>query len=237
MNTTRTRFATLRTSGRTTVRAAVLLGACTVLACTGRKSSAATADTAAAPSESADGTGTGHLHLTGDVTVDHDFVVDMCQIAPPGPGLLSGYHMNSKDGDSTLLNLAIVVKDYDKDGPYSPADKSEEGQVNQAMATGNMGLMSLMVAQPNSPMPLAVMLKPTSTLVVTISGNGAKGEAEFKDMESPVSFEDINLKSSEKPHGKRMSGSLSWTCGHIDRLDPTMNKVVNGMFNGLMKNH
>ena len=169
--------------------------------------------------------------------MDHDFAVDMCQIAPPGAGLLSGYHMGAKDGDSTIVNLGVVVKNYDKDGPYSPADKSEEAQVNQAMASGDMGLLSLMVVRPNSPMPLAVMLKPASTLIVTISGHGTKGEVEFKDMESPPSFEDIDLKSGEKPHGKKVSGTVTWSCGHIDRLDPTMNKVVDGMFNGLMKNH
>jgi hypothetical protein len=237
MNTIESRIATLRFNGRKSVRTAIALAMSTVFACTGRTSSAATADSGAGASESAEGTGTGHLHITGDVTMDHDFAVDMCQIAPPGAGLLSGYHMGAKDGDSTIVNLGVVVKNYDKDGPYSPADKSEEAQVNQAMATGDMGLLSLMVVRPNSPMPLAVMLKPTSTLIVTISGHGTKGEVEFKDMESPPSFEDIDLKSGEKPHGKKVSGTVTWSCGHIDRLDPTMNKVVDGMFNGLMKNH
>ena len=73
------------------------------------------------------GTGTGHLHVTGDVTIDHDFIVDACQIAPPGDGLLAGYHMNAKDGDSTLVMLSIVVKGYDKDGPYSPASSIDGG--------------------------------------------------------------------------------------------------------------
>lgn len=237
MRTNQSQFAALRISGRTAIRTAIVLAAAAALACTGRSSSAATVDSASAPSESEEGSGTGHLHLTGDVTMDHDFAVDMCQIAPPGAGLLSGYHMGAKDGDSTIVNLGVVVKNYDKDGPYSPADKSEEAQVNQAMATGDMGLLSLMVVRPNSPMPLAVMLKPTSTLIVTISGHGTKGEVEFKDMESPPSFEDIDLKSGEKPHGKKVSGTVTWSCGHIDRLDPTMNKVVDGMFNGLMKNH
>ncbi|MFI5242079.1 MAG: hypothetical protein ACHQRL_03645 [Gemmatimonadales bacterium] len=237
MRTNQSQIAALRISGCTSIRTAIVLAAAALLACTGRSSSAATVDSAAAPSESAEGSGTGHLHLTGDVTVDHDFAVDACQIAPPGAGLLSGYHMNSKDGDSTIVSLAVVVKDYDKDGPYSPADKSEEGQLNRAMATGDMGIMQLMVARPNSPMPLAVMLKPTSTFVVTISGRGAKGDAEFKDMESPLSFEDIDLKSGEKPHGKKVSGTVTWSCGHIDRLDPTMNKAVNSMFDGLTKNH
>lgn len=237
MSTIESRIATLRINSRTSVRTTIVLAMSVVFACTGRTSSAAIADSAAGPAESAEGTGTGHLHITGDVTVDHDFAVDMCQIAPPGAGLLSGYHMSAKDGDSTIVNLGVVVKNYDKDGPYSPADKSEEAQVNQAMATGDMGLMTLMVVRPNSPMPLAVMLKPTSTLVVTISGHGTKGDVEFKDMESPLSFEDIDLKSSEKPHGKKVSGTVTWSCGHIDRLDPTMNKAVNSMFDGLTKSH
>ena len=160
--------------------------------------------------------------------------MDGCQIAPPGDGLLSGYHMNAKDGDSTVMNLAVVIKNYDKDGPYSPADKSAEAQVGQAMSTGNMGLLTLMVAQKGSPMPLAVMLQPTSTLVVTTADNGAKGGVVFTDMESPVTFSDIDLNSNEKPHGKRVSGSISWTCGHVDHLNAEMNNAVNGMMNKLM---
>ena len=225
-------------SPRMTLRSGILFAACAVLACSGKKSAAKTTDSASgAQASSEGGTGAGHLQLTGDVTLDHNFVVDMCQIAPPGAGLLSGYHMTAKDGDSTLIMLSVVLKDYDKDGPYSPAEKSAEAQVGQAMATGVMGPLTLMVAQPNSPMPLAVMLKPASKLVINISENGAKGDANFSDMESPISFADIDLKSSSPPHGKVVSGSITWTCGKVDRIDATMNKAVNGMFDKLTPSH
>jgi hypothetical protein len=203
------------------LRALALLAALSVAACTGRKSSAEAANTSAERSsgsdDSDDATGTGHLHVTGDLTVDHDFVVDACQISPPGDGLLAGYHMNAKDGDSTIDNLTVVVKKYDKD-----------------MATGSMDFMTLIMAQKGSPMPVGIMLKPESKLVATISGNGSKGEIKFTDMESPLSFEDINLNSKEKPHGKRVSGSVTWTCGHVERLNAEMDKMVNGMMKKLV---
>ena len=173
--------------------------------------------------------------MTGDVTMDRDFVVEACQIAPPGDGLLSGYHMNAKDGDPAIPMLAIVLKDYAKDGVFSPADKSAEGQVNAGMSTGVMGPLTLIVTKPNSPMPVGVMMKPESTLEITISQNGQKGVAAFSKMESPPSFEDIDLKSNAPPHGKVLSGEITWTCGKIDQIDPQMNKAVNGMFDGLKK--
>lgn len=217
----------------------MVLVALTLAAC-GRKA-AESSDGSSGRSEASNETeagdgakGSGHLHLTGDIVIDRDFAVDGCQIGPPGEGLLSGYHMNAEDGDSSISLLAIVIKNYDKDGPYSPADKTLEAQVGQAMATGNMGMLSLVVLPPGGQIPIGPMLKPTSTLVVTTSANGSKGEAKFTDMESPPSFSDINLKSGEAPHGKRMSGSVAWSCGHVERLDPTMDKAVNGMMNKLM---
>jgi hypothetical protein len=90
------------------------------------------------------------------------------------------------------------------------------------------------MAQKGSPMPVGIMLKPESKLVATISGNGSKGEIKFTDMESPLSFEDINLNSKEKPHGKRVSGSVTWTCGHVERLNAEMDKMVNGMMKKLV---
>jgi hypothetical protein len=220
------------------LRTLALLAALSAAACTGRKSSAEPANSSAERSngsdDSDDATGTGHLHVTGDLTVDHDFVVDACQIAPPGDGLLAGYHMNAKDGDSTIDNLTVVVKKYDKDGPYSPAYDNAGAQAGEVMATGSMDFMTLIMAQKDSPMPVGIMLKPESKLVATISGNGSKGEIEFTDMESPLSFEDINVNSKEKPHGKRVSGSVTWTCGHVERLNANMNKMVNGMMKKLV---
>jgi hypothetical protein len=219
----------------------VLLTVASLAACSARKSttgeprSAAEASSGSDESDSAPtGSGTGHLRVTGDVTVDHDFIVDACQIAAPGNGLLSGYHMNAKDGDSTIVLLSVVVKAYDKDGPYSPPYNTSEAQAGEVMNTGSMDFLSLQIAHPPSPMPVAPMLEPESKLVVTISGKGLNGEAKFTDMESPVSFEDINLNSKEKPHGKRVSGSITWSCGKIERVDAQMDAVVNGMMKKLM---
>lgn len=235
MSKLKARCATLLPSRMMTLQGGILFAACAVLACSGQKFSATTTDSSAgAVASSEAGTGSGHLRLTGDVTLDHDFIVDGCQIAPPGAGLLSGYHMTAKDGDSTITLLSIVLKDYDKDGPYTPTGKSAEAQVGQAMSTGVMGPLTLMVAQPNSPMPLAVMLKPASKLVINISGNGAKGDARFSDMESPITFADIDPKSTSAPHGKIVAGSVSWTCGRVDHLNAQMNNAVNDMFNKVM---
>jgi hypothetical protein len=238
MNTSTFRCSSTHFPPAAALRALALLAALSVAACTGRKSSAEAANTSAERSsgsdDSDDATGTGHLHVTGDLTVDHDFVVDACQISPPGDGLLAGYHMNAKDGDSTIDNLTVVVKKYDKDGPYSPAYDNAGAQAGEVMATGSMDFMTLIMAQKDSPMPVGIMLKPESKLVATISGNGSKGKIEFTDMESPLSFEDINVNSKEKPHGKRVSGSVTWTCGHVERLNANMNKMVNGMMKKLV---
>jgi hypothetical protein len=218
-----------------------LFAAITLSACTAKKSAAGEAGMVSQASDQSDesgssehGTGTGHLHVTGDLTVDHDFVVDACTIAPPGDGLLAGYHMNAKDGDSTVDALSIVVKRYDKDGPYSPTSHTAEEQVSEQMAGGSMDFMTLILAQKSSPMPVGIMLKPESKLVATISGNGARGKVEFTEMESPLSFEDIDMKSKEKPHGKRVSGSISWSCGKVERINAQMDAAVNGMMNKLM---
>ena len=103
------------------------------------------------------------------------------------------------------------------------------------MNTGSMDFMTLMVAQKSSPMPVGIMLKPESKLVVTISDNGVKGKVDFTDMESPISFEDIDLNSKEKPHGKRVSGSdHAGSCGKVERINAQMDAAVNGMMKKLM---
>jgi hypothetical protein len=238
MHTSTARCVGINSTHGSAVRSFALLLAVSVAACHGGNSStnasSATSERADGSADSDDKSGSGHLHVTGDLTVDHDFVVDACQIAPPGDGLLAGYHMNAKDGDSTIDNLTVIVKKYDKDGPYSPSYDNAGAQAGEVMATGSMDFMTLIMAQKDSPMPIGIMLKPESKLVTTISGNGSKGEVEFTDMESPLSFEDINLNSKEKPHGKRVSGSVTWTCGHVERLNADMNKMVNGMMKKLM---
>jgi hypothetical protein len=189
-----------------------------------------------ASGSAATGTATGHLHLTGAVSLEHDFTVDACVIGPAGDGLLDGYHMNAKDGDKAIDILSVVVKDYAKDGSYAPADKSAGGQVNAAMTSGVMGPVTLMVAQADSPAPLAVMLKPDSTMNIQISDNGAKGDAEFTDMGTPMTMADLDPNGPTKGQGKKISGSITWSCGTVEHIDPKMNDAVNGTFKKLIPN-
>ena len=185
------------------------------------------------PHDSDDKTGTGHVSITGQYSLEHDFTVSGCQAAPPGDGLLSGYHMTAKDGDTPLALLSVALKTYDKDGSYEIAPASREAAVGQAMRTGVMGPLTLMVMRENNA-PLGFMQIPESKLTITVSDNGAKGSAAFTDLESQPSVEDLDLKSGDPPHGKRVSGSVTWTCGNVDRIDAKMNTAVNGMFNKLI---
>ena len=186
--------------------------------------------------DAAAGSATGHVHLTGDVSFDHDFAVDGCVIGPAGDGLLDGYHMNAKDGDKAIDLLSVVVKKYDKDGSYAPADKSDAGQVNAAMTSGVMGPVTLMIAQGDNPVPLAVMLKPDSTMNIQISDNGSKGDAEFTDMGTPMTMADMDPSGKSQGHVKKISGSITWTCGKVEHIDPKMNDAVNGAFKNLTTN-
>jgi hypothetical protein len=182
--------------------------------------------------------GTGHLHVTGDVTKDADFAIDGCQIGKPGDGLLDGYRMHAEDGDSSIIMLSVLLRDYVKDGPYV-ADTTSAGQLKEGMSSGNFGSLSLMLAGDGSSNPLAFGLTSSSKLVVTISDDGAKGKAELVNMESqPGMAEMIAARNSNgKPHGKTISGSVTWSCGHVDHLNGEMNKAVDGMMDKLMPNH
>jgi hypothetical protein len=212
---------------------ASLASGCSASQPTGAAQDASAQDAAASP-DAEPGAASGHLRLTGDVAFDHDFAVDGCVIGPAGDGLLSGYHMTSKGSDPPIELLSVVVKDYAQDGSYSPGDKTAEGQVSSAMSSGVMGPLTVMIAQGEGKAPLAVMLAPESKLNIQISDNGAKGDAEFTDMETPVTMDDVNPASSAKPHGKKVSGSLTWACGKVDRIDPKMNDAVNGTFKKLI---
>ena len=180
-----------------------------------------------------DKTGTGHVSITGDYALEKDFVVEMCQVAPPGDGLLAGYHMAIKDEGPPLAMLAVALKDYAKDGRYEQPQTTREAAVGQAMRTGSMGPLTLMVMS-DATTPLGFGAVPGSTLVFTISNDGAKGTAEFTNVESQITMSDIDPNSKEPPHGKKVSGSVTWTCGTVGRIDPHMNDAVNGMFKKLI---
>ena len=230
---------------RATTLAALMLFAMT--GCTSsHQASAETATTAAdgtattVPADSTTSTGTtatkagtGHVSLTGEYSLEKDFTVSGCQAGPPGDGLLSGYHMMSKDGDTPIALLSVALKDYDKDGPYVQPQTTREAGVGRAMNSGVMGPLTLMVMQDASA-PLAFGQVAGSKLTITISNNGTAGNAEFTDLESQPSMADYDPKSGTMPKGKRVSGSVTWTCESLDRINSKMNDAVNGAFNKLI---
>jgi hypothetical protein len=146
---------------------------------------------AAADASSEDKSGVGHISLTGQYSLEHDFIVDACSVAPAGDGLLSGYHMASKDGDAPIGMIAVTLKEYAKDGPYEQTLTSREAVVGRAMTSGVMGPLTVMLMR-DATTPLAFMQVPESKLTITVSNDGAKGIAEFTDLESQVSAEDID---------------------------------------------
>lgn len=202
-------------------------------AATGDVATTAPAADPAADSSSEDKSGTGHVSLTGQYPLEHDFTVEACSVAPAGDGLLSGYHMSSKDGDASIGMIAVTLKEYAKDGPYEQTLTSREAAVGRAMTTGVMGPLTMMFVHDGTP-PVAFVQMPASKLTITVSNDGAKGIAEFTDLESMPTAEDIDPRSSAPPHGKRASGSVTWTCGTVGHINPTMNNAVNGAFNKLI---
>jgi hypothetical protein len=203
--------------------------------CASHRASAAAdaATTTTTTTSSDDKPGAGHVSITGDYALEHDFVVDGCQIAPPGDGLLAGYHMTIKDAGPPVAMLAITLKDFAKDGRYEQAPTTQEAAVGRAVQSGTMGPLTLMVMS-DATTPLAFGQVPSSTLTITIANDGAKGTAEFANLESQISMADIDPNASAPPHGKRVSGSVSWTCGSVDRINAKMNDAVNGMFKKLI---
>jgi hypothetical protein len=238
MNTLDTQQSQLPRKKAVRLGASALLSALTLLACSPPSSDAKVADAERHESKGSEtAMGAGHLHLTGDITKDVDFAIDGCQIGKPGEGLLDGYRMHAEDGDSSITMLSVLVRDYVKDGPYA-ADTTASAQLKEGMSTGNFGPLSLMITDKDATAPLAFMLTPSSSLVITISDDGAKGKAAIVNMESQVGMaEMIAARDKGKPHGKTVSGSVTWSCGHVDHLNGEMNKAVDGMMNKLMPNH
>jgi hypothetical protein len=197
----------------------------------------AAADPATAAADPTDGasddkTGVGHVSLSGQYSLDRDFTVSGCQVGPPGEGLLSGYHMTSEDGATPIALLSVTLKEYDKDASYAQANVSREAAAGRAMTSGVMGPLTLMVMQ-DATSPLAFGQVPASKLTITISDNGAKGDAEFTDLESQTSMANFDPKTGSMHAGKRVSGSVTWTCGSVGRINAHMNDAVNGAFHTL----
>lgn len=218
-----------------TPRRIAIIAALVVLGCSGRESETTSERAATVEADSAGAPGRGRIHLTGDAILDTDFTVEQCAIGPAGDGLLNGYHMNSKSGHGAIELLSLVVKDYERDGTFSPA-----GEAVKAPLTGKHGLsgpLTMMVNRANSTVPLAVIPRPESKMTITISDSGATGTAQFTDMTSPIAMEDIDIKSRGRAKGKSFAGSLSWRCPSVQHVDPQTNNAAKEMMKGLTPIH
>lgn len=104
--------------------------------------------------------------------------------------------------------LSIGLKNYDKDGVYAVPSLSREAAVGQAMSSGMMGPLMLMVVSPGNPTPFAFSQTPSSKLTITVSDNGAKGSAAFTDLESQPDMSKFDLHAGKMPARKSASGSI-----------------------------
>jgi hypothetical protein len=195
---------------------------------TSERAASKVADTVAAP-------GRGRIHITGDATIDTDFAVEQCAIGPAGDGLLSGYHMSSRSSRGTIEMLQVVVKDYEKDGTFSPVGLTVKTPITRR--GGVSAPITMMVNRENSTVPLAVIPKPESKMTIIISDSGATGTAEFTDMTSPIAMEDIDIKSRGRPKAKTFAGSLSWKCPSVQHVDAAADSTAKGLMKGLTPIH
>lgn len=216
-------------------RIAALAAIIAILGCTTRDTASSGGRAGSTAADTAAVQGRGRIHLTGDATLDTDFTVQECAIGPAGEGLLSGYHMSSKSGHGALEMLSVVVKEYEKDGTFSPA-----GETVKTPITGKHAVsapISMMVNRANSTVPLAVIPRPESKMSITIADSGASGTAEFTDLTSPIAMEDVDIKSRGRAKGKTFAGSLSWRCPSVQRVDAQTTDAAKGMMKGLTPIH
>jgi hypothetical protein len=217
-------------------RALVVLAMVAIVACTGRESSASgeSAATVQGPEAQAHGA-RGHLQLTGDATVDTDFAVEQCTIGPAGDGPLNGYRMSAKPAHGTVQMLSVNVRDYVRDSTYAPP--VDTGKSSFTSKRGVSEPLAMTIGRENSTVPLPVMTRPESRLTITISDSGSRGSAEFTDLTSPLAMEDIAIKSHPHAKGKTFSGSLSWHCASVERVDSASTNAAKSLLKGLTPVH
>lgn len=213
-------------------RIIAILATLLVSACSGRESASSgeSASSVSGP-DARTSTGVGHLQLTGDATVDTDFAVEQCTIGPAGEGLLNGYRMSAKGSHGSLQMLALAVRSYGGDGTFSPP--LDTGKSTATGKRGVSGPLSMTINRENSTMPLPVITRPESQLTITISDSGARGNADFSEMTSPVAMEDVDIKAPLHAKHKSFSGSLTWRCPSVERLDSATADAAKGMLKGL----
>lgn len=167
--------------------------------------------------------GTGHLNLTGSITLSKDFNVTECKNnGPNAMAFIRGYEMNGSLPEG-LIGASISVRDYNKDGTYHPllaeeaASTKSINDATQTMSTtglkitGNTSLNVSVGTDKEAPRPLYAGDK--STLVVTLSNGGVNGSATFTNW-LPLA------KSGEaRIYGDPVSGSMTWTCNEVKQPD------------------
>jgi hypothetical protein len=232
MNGTTARRFRVRIAKMSAGRALAVLTLSIVLACSGRESASSgeSAASVSGPDAHAEA-GRGHLQLSGDATVDTDFAVEQCTIAPAGDGLLNGYHMNAKTTHGTLQMLSLAVKSYEQDGTFSPP--VDTGKSSLVGKRGVSGPLAMSIGRENSTVPLPVLTRPESRLTITISDSGSRGTADFTELTSPVAMEDVDIKSPTHAKRKSFSGSMTWHCASVERLDAATTDAAKGMTKGL----
>lgn len=217
-------------------RVVAVMAALAIVACAGHESSSSSESAASVEGPEAQAhAARGHLQLTGDATVDTDFAVEQCTIGPAGDGPLNGYRMSAKAAHGTLQMLSVTVRNYVRDSTFSPSVDS--GKSTLTGKRGVSGPLSMMIGRENSTVPLPVITRPESKLTVTISDSGSRGSAEFSELTSPLAMEDIAIKSRPHTKGKTFSGSLSWHCASVERVDSASTNAAKSMLKGLTPVH
>jgi len=161
-------------------------------ACSGRTVQSGTPAPSASPNETQE-LGTGHIELTGSVTLSHDFVVKGCWVSAPGSSVLNGYSVTIRR-DPVIESGGVLVKTYDRDGSYPIAQQD----MFEALAIFFANSASL---------PRGAVLTDArhSSLGVSIDDNGADGTASFLNW------------SGGQAHSGEISGRITWKCGAVRR--------------------
>lgn len=162
--------------------------------------------------------GTGHLNLTGSITLSKDFNVTECKNnGPNAMAFMRGYEMNGSLPEG-LLGASMTVRDYDKDGTYHPLLADEAASTKsidkstRTMSTSGLKLagntsLNLSVGTDNQPRPIYAGDK--STLVVTLSNGGVNGSATF------TNWVPLAKSGEARLYGDPVSGSMTWTCTEV----------------------
>lgn len=190
---------------------------------TGTTSSTVTAESSpgtASADQNQPAPGTGHLNITGSITLSKDFNVTECtNNGPNAMAFMRGYEMKGSLPEG-LIGASITVQAYDKDGTYHPllaAEAASTKSINNATQTmstsglkiaGNTSL-NVSVGTDNQTRPLYAGDK--STLVATLSNGGINGTATF------TNWLPLAKTGEARMYGDPVSGTMTWTCKEVEQ--------------------